>query len=251
MKRTILFLLLLATVTVIFAQDTITLAADPWPPFNMDPKLSANEGFMIEIARAVYEPLGYKVVYVTMPWTKALKETEDGAYSAVVGAALEDAEGFVFPKESQGQSSLTFYVRAGDTWKFSDIKSLEGKKLGVILDYSYGADMDEFLKDNPDAKWAFGDLPLQKNLAALKKGEIDIVLATTAVGEYTIQQMGMTSDIVAAGTDGSPDDVFIAFSPKNAKSAEYAKLLDEGMKKIRDNGTLAKILAKYGMKDWK
>ncbi len=250
MKHTILLVILFALTFGLTAQETITLAADPWPPFNMDPAISSNEGFMIDIARAVFEPLGYKVEYSVLPWTKALKETENGKFTAVVGAAHEDAEGFIFPQKAQGVSELAFFVRQDDGWKYSGISSLKGKKLGVILDYSYGSDIDEFLKDNPDAKWAFGDLPLIKNFTALSKGDIDVVLATKAVGEYTVNEIKLNDNIRIAGTDESLDAVYVAFSPKNPKSKEYAKMLDEGMEKIRKNGTLTKIMSKYGMQDW-
>jgi len=54
-----------------------------------------------------------------------------------------------------------------------------------------------------------------------------------------------TSDVV------KPSKLFIAFSPKNPKSQEYAKLLSEGTAALRASGELRKILAKYGLSDWR
>ena len=206
---------------------------------------------MVEIARTVFEPLGYKVVYTTMPWSKALKDTETGMFTAVVGAAHEDCENFVFPGEWQGATELAYYVRSDNPWKFAGIPSLDGKKLGVILDYSYSEEIDKYLEGNPNALWAIGDLPLQKNFASLKKGDLDVVLSTKTVGDYILSEMKLTDDIMVAGSDGELDGVYIAFSPANPKSKDYAKMLDEGMKRIREDGTLARILKKYGVKDWK
>ncbi len=56
--------------------------------------------------------------------------------------------------------------------------------------------------------------------------------------------------VESAGQVGAPEPVFIAFSPANPRAKEYARILDEGMKKLRSSGRLEKILGKYGIKDW-
>jgi polar amino acid transport system substrate-binding protein len=43
----------------------------------------------------------------------------------------------------------------------------------------------------------------------------------------------------------------MAFSPKNPKSKEYAKLLSAGIEQMRLSGELSKILAKYQLTDWR
>jgi polar amino acid transport system substrate-binding protein len=45
--------------------------------------------------------------------------------------------------------------------------------------------------------------------------------------------------------------VYIAFSPGNPKSQEYAQILSKGIQQLRASGELATILKKYGMSDWK
>ncbi|SFV56538.1 ABC transporter, periplasmic domain [hydrothermal vent metagenome] len=46
------------------------------------------------------------------------------------------------------------------------------------------------------------------------------------------------------------DNVYLAFSPNNPHSKEYAKILSEGINTLRKSGELDKILAKYGLHDW-
>lgn len=53
-----------------------------------------------------------------------------------------------------------------------------------------------------------------------------------------------------AGSVG-PTENFIAFSPVNPKSREYAAILDRGMAEMRASGRLRQILQRYGVKDWK
>jgi polar amino acid transport system substrate-binding protein len=46
--------------------QTITLAADEWPPFNTRLN-NKGEGYLVDVARKVFEPQGYTVIYENMP----------------------------------------------------------------------------------------------------------------------------------------------------------------------------------------
>jgi polar amino acid transport system substrate-binding protein len=45
--------------------------------------------------------------------------------------------------------------------------------------------------------------------------------------------------------------VYIAFSPGNKNSIDYAQILSDGILEMRSNGHLGRILFKYGLQDWK
>ncbi|MBF0379047.1 MAG: hypothetical protein HQK72_16440, partial [Desulfamplus sp.] len=66
-------------------------------------------------------------------------------------------------------------------------------------------------------------------------------------------QMGVLQDVEIAGTlpTDKTDYIFIAFSPNNPKSKDYATLITEGIKEMRANGKLKEILNSYGLEDWK
>jgi polar amino acid transport system substrate-binding protein len=49
----------------------------------------------------------------------------------------------------------------------------------------------------------------------------------------------------------SPVKLYVAFSPHNPNSKVYAEILSKKMIDLRKSGKLAKILAPYGLKDWK
>ena len=53
-----------------------------------------------------------------------------------------------------------------------------------------------------------------------------------------------------AGKVNEPKKTFIAFSPELDSSHDYAHILSKGMNDLRLSGDLAKILAKYGLRDW-
>ena len=235
--------------TAVYAQ-TISLEADYWMPFNGDGK--AESGYMIDIAKAVFEPKGFQVNYSVTPWARAVADVRAGKCSAVVAAGVDDAPDFIFPKEEQGLGVQTFYVKAGSPWKYTGVGSLKGVKLAVIKDYTYFDDLDSYIKANPKSvAVAFGEDPLRDNLRLLVGGSVDVVVDATAVLAYTANRMGIKSKVANAGNGGSPLPMYIAFSPADPKSKEYANMLSAGTIALRKSGALKKILAKYGLSDWK
>lgn len=251
--KTSLALSLLAVLAIHASADTITLRADEWCPYNCDPK-SDKPGYMIEIAKAVFEKAGHKVDYQTLPWTRTLREVENGVFDGAVGAARGDAENFVFSESNLGLASSTFFVQKDDTWNYEGIASLEKINLGVIRGYSYGDELDSYIEANKDkptkVQVASGDNALQTNFKKLSVKRMDAVVENANVADFKLKEMGMEGKFRKAGKL-EPDEVYIAFSPAKETSKTYAKLLDDGIEELRKSGELAKILDKYGLKDWK
>jgi polar amino acid transport system substrate-binding protein len=232
--------------------ETITLVADEWCPYNCEPG-SDKPGFMIEIAQKVLGEAGHTVEYSNMPWSRAIEESRRGKFGGIVGAARDDAPDFVFPGAPLGISGSVFAVKKGDAWKYAGVDSLSGVSVGVIQDYSYAEDFDAYAeanaKDSKRIQVATGETALSTNIRKLEAGRIGALLEDKAVLEYQLSQEGKMGIFDYAG--GLEEaEVFIAFSPAHAASKDYAKLLGEGVTKLRASGELAAILARYGLKVW-
>lgn len=253
MKYCCAFILILAMTTTCFA-ETITMVADEWPPFNATAN-NKDEGYMVDIARLVFEEKGIEVQYMTMPWKRALSETRKGTYSAVIGASKTDAAGFVFPEEELARTKLAFYVKKGNPWKFIDIESIKQMRLGAVAGYDYRQWLNDYIKansNNPDkVQILTGDVPLQRNLNKLILDRIDVVVDTEAAILWEAKRLGISHDIEPAGYGSEPSFCYIAFSPNKARSLIYAQILSDGIAKLRENGKLQDILDKYGLIDWK
>lgn len=228
--------------------DEIVIVADPWCPFNCEPG-SDKPGYMVEIAREVFGPLGHTVKYETVNWSRALAETRDGKYSAVFGAAVGDADDFVFPGEAQGQAGNALFVRKDDPWSMSSPEDLSGKVVGLIRDYDYG-ELNDDIQKHAKTDYAGGDDALTTNIKKLTAGRLDVVVEEASVFNYTADQMGVL-DQTRMEKAIEYDDVFIAFSPARAESQELAAQLEAGMAQLRESGRLAEILKTYGLSDWK
>lgn len=235
--------------------ETLTLRADSWYPYNGDPK-SETPGFIIEIARAVFAESGIKIDYQLMPWARAIKEADNGKINGIVGAAHGDVPNFVFPSEAVGLSRYAFFTLPSNSWTYSDLASLSTATVGYISDYSYGKTFDDFRnasgKGNKRLVANSGDKALEQLIKMLQLGRIDAVISSPEVFSWTVNSLGLKQDqFRLAGTPPETDEIYIAFSPKLPTSKKYAEILAAGVKKLRSNGELAKILARYNTKDWK
>lgn len=232
--------------------DTITLAADQWCPYNCTPNTS-QEGYMVDIARAVFEKAGHKVVYQNSSWADALADARAGKITGVVGAVPEEVSDFVIPKQWQGFTQDHFYVLAKNTWRYHDVNSLAKVKAGFIKDYAYNTTLFAFIQahqHSPDVHIATGEHGLEDNINMVMNKQLDTLIEDHNVFKLTAQKMKVLDQFTDAGASGVESPVCIAFSPQNPKSHEYAELLSAGMTQLRNSGELQKIMARYGLTDW-
>lgn len=251
MKRLMVLCVLLMMAWVCSA-DVITVAADEWMPFTGNEK--DQNGYMIEIAKAVFEKQGHSIQFKNVPWSRAVAEAEKGTYTAIAGAYVSDAPTFAFPKEEQGLGVDAFYTVSSSTWKFTSYDSLSSVTLGVIQDYSYGDEMDAYITKNEKTgkinKISGSDNLTHRLIQMTQQKRIDAFIENRNVCSYTMKVHNI-SDIKEVGNCKYTNKIFIAFSPKNPKAKQYAQLLSDGMVELRKSGELKKILDKYGLKDWK
>lgn len=233
--------------------DDIVIAADPWCPYNCAPE-SDRPGYMVEIAAKAFSGAGHKLTYKTTPWARALAEVNSGKIAGVFGASPEEAKDLIYPKQPFGQSRNALVVPSASPFVWRSIESLDPIALGIIQDYSYGEPLDSYIKahtGNPSRIQSIGgDAPLQANLRKLIAGRIGATVDDANVLAYTIANGKLTDALRLVEPGDTPSPLFIGFSPKIAKAADYAALLDRTLQDLRASGELTKILARYNLHDW-
>jgi polar amino acid transport system substrate-binding protein len=260
-KRTFLYsslaiALSLASMAMANDQHTITITADEWCPYNCG-EGDENPGYMVEIVRAALGKSGIDVVYKVMPWSQAIEKTRAGEYEALVGAARGDAPDFLFPDVLQGISINQIWVRKDSAMEYKNLNSLNGLKLGIIEDYSYGKKVDPYLKKRiskggDDIKVISSENATESNISELVAGNLDVILEDKNVVEYYFASRNLPMALKAVGNSVDIQDyedtfIYVAFGPGNPKAKEYAKLLTKGVQEMRRNGELNAILAKYNV----
>ena len=230
--------------------ETITLVADEWCPYNCTPG-DEKPGFLVEIVKEVFEPQGFTVEYKIVPWARAIRDTRTGRYSAILGAIRSEAPDFHYPDGAGFFAGTQAFVKAGSPWKYDGPRSLDDVTLGVILDYSYGATADKYIaqhrSDTKRVQLSTGEDALEKNVAKLLQDRVSVLLEDPAVMRYFLDRTNQTGAVAQAGVLENTE-VFVAFGPREEHAAEHAKMLSDGMRRMRESGELARILARYGQK---
>ena len=234
------------------ARPLITLRSDLWCPYNCTPG-SDHPGYAVEIAQIVFGEAGYDVDYQLLNWTRSIEEARQGTADAVIGAYQTDVPGFAIPREPIGRSSAGFAVRQQDPFRYNGPRSLDGHVLGVVATYEFagplGAYLHEMRGDRSRVQSMSGDGALAKNLQKLMAGRLDVVIDDSYVLARTIKELQL-EDRVSLSRDKTSVAVYVAFSPANKLSPLFAKLLTDGIARLRASGRLAEILKRYGVHDW-
>jgi polar amino acid transport system substrate-binding protein len=233
--------------------DEISLTSDLWCPYACDPK-SANPGFMVEIAKVIFENAGHKVNYNIVNWARGISETRVGKYNGIIAASKTDAPDFIMPTMAAGHSSNFFWINKDNNWVYKNLDSLKGRKIGVINSYSYGEEVDLPVQNkNPSYLIVSGDDALAKMVRMTDGKRLDGFVENPFVLSYLLKDMSEYKDkFKSASLNITKDtELFVAFSPQNPKSKQYAEIMSKGMSELRKSGKLKVILSKYGLKDWK
>jgi len=68
----------------------ISIVGDKWAPFNSVPG-NDDEGYFLDISRAVFEPREHRVNYIGRPWRRAVRDVEAGTRDALLTRGRMDS----------------------------------------------------------------------------------------------------------------------------------------------------------------
>jgi len=242
---------LCAAATAARSAETLRLRADTWMPYNGDPK-SETPGYVVELLKVIFEPAGVTVDYQNMPWADALKAANNCEIDGVIGASRVEAAKMVIPQENIAVTKIGLFVLKGNPWRYQNMESFEKVHLGAIDAYDYWETLDAYIQKHtaPQVTVFKGDTPLKDGIAKLRAGEIDIMPEALPVFTWELKSEGLSISNFHIAYIHEGDDAFVAFAP-NDDGKKHAAFFDEGIRRLRANGQLVKILAKYGLEDWK
>lgn len=230
------------------------IAADVWCPVNCS-DTADKPGYMIDVARHIFNQKGIETEYKIMPWARAIIEAKKGHINAVVGAFKNDALGFIYPNQELGLISNSFFTTSNENWRYLGTDSLSNMRLGVIKGYDYGESLNQYIQlniNNSRLQILTGeDDVLSRAVNMLVADRIDVLVESDIVFWYRVNQLGLSKQMKYVGQASEPMKAYIAFSPNNRNSIDYAKILSDGILEMRSNGDLERILLKYGLHDWK
>lgn len=230
----------------------VIVYSELWMPYNGVPG-SAEEGYAVDILKAILQEEGFKVLYEERPWKRSVADVADGKADLVIGAFKFEMPTFIFPETTIGETTMGFYSYLPN-WKFAELDDLRRVKIGVVSGYGYRKWLLKDIEDHPDNYESLsGEDAFPRLIKMLLAGRIQAIPSSSAVMDYYIMSHGLKGRLHLAGfgPNPQPEKIYYAFSPaRPERSKKLVRIIDAGMKRLRASGKLDAILAKYGLRDW-
>ncbi|MBE4607181.1 ABC transporter substrate-binding protein [Vibrio navarrensis] len=167
------------------ADNVIHIASGEWPPFiGSDLK---NYGFVAEIISTAFAAEGYQVQFHFLPWARAYAETQRGLYHATaIWMHSVERENDFYYSQPVSQEEFVFFYPSAKPFEWQSLSDLAPYKLGGVIAYSYGQEMDALIESG--VLYMERDGLAAKNLEKLAKGRVEIVPEEKHIGYYLINK---------------------------------------------------------------
>jgi two-component system cell cycle sensor histidine kinase/response regulator CckA len=192
-------------------------------------------GFSADLARAVAREMSVELQPVTAPWTETYQQLLSGKLDVLASVA--------YSKERDAVLDFTvpYLLMHGALFVRRDDRSIQAPSDLATrrIAHPNGSFSHEYLKAQG---WAYTPVfvaTLTEAFEALETGRCDAVPAVRIVGNHVIRTQGFTR-IVASGV-ALPDYTFRLAMAVRAGDADRLALLNEGLARIRANGTYDQV----------
>ncbi len=242
----IAFIFFIFCVVPSFAQsaDTLKIVSLQYPPYQYIED-GIIKGCAYEIIEEVFKRLGYNFDMEIIPWSRALYSLQNGKADAVFTIyKTEEREKYLdFTKEVLINQEIALFKLKGSRIDFNgDFRSVREKVIGTVYSVNYGMKFDKALIDL--SLQTVDSVDGEANFRNLLFNRVDLLINNVAGANYLIDMLDIHSkvEIIYPVIEAVPS--FLAFS----KHHDYSGLkfeYEEELKKLKQDGTYNKILAKY------
>ncbi len=237
------FALCAGTVSVAKADKVYLIVADnSFAPFDfLDPKTNTYTGVDMDLLAAIAQDQKFNYEVDNCGWNAALGNLNSGqADGMIAGMTItperEKSYDFSNPYFEDGQ---TLFVAADS--KLKSLEDLKGKIVAVKTG-TQGAKYVESIKE----KYGFIVQSFEGSdavYAAVQTGNVDAGVEDYSVISYRIKTANLPLKLFGEKVNVGP----YGFAVMKGKNPQLIEKFNAGLASIKENGTYAKILAKYGM----
>ena len=244
MKRIILIVYIFICI-IAFGKEELILGTLEYPPY-IEQTNNNFKGLAVDIINESFNRMGIKVKYVMLPIARSLKMLEDGEIDGFFSIKkTPEREGtLIFPNEFLFSQDYVFFVKKYSKIYFDgNYDSIKNATIGIVNSVSYGARFDKALKNGEFKKTDLSN-NFESTFKKLLNGRVDIVICSKLVGLAILKNLDALEEIQITGLPSETTVSYIAFTKKTNYS-ELSKKFDNTIKKMKEDGTLKKILKKY------
>ncbi|QNM98577.1 substrate-binding periplasmic protein [Chitinimonas koreensis] len=243
MLKHLLALFCAAGLMAVAQAQTVKLASLDWPPYT-GAKLP-DQGASAAVAKAAFKAMGYDLVIEFYPWSRAVDSGKSDPAFAGYFPEYDSADvrkEFTL-SEPMGSGPLGLAQRVDAPVSWSSIADLASKKVGVVQDYVNTAEFDARVA----AKQQKVDVAPDdsRNLLKLGSGRNDLAVVDSNVFAYLMKtdpQLKPFAGKLAMNPKIMEDKKLYVCFKKNAEGQKWAKIFNDGLKKIDVKAIMAKHL---------
>jgi polar amino acid transport system substrate-binding protein len=258
MKKFLAFLLIVSMAIVAFAScnfsKTIVVGYTVYKPMNYTDDNGNFVGFDTDLAKAVLEDkLGYKVVFKEIDWNNKYMELESGTIDCIWNGFTANSSDKINGVDTKRSDLVDFtygymlnqqcvVIKASNADTYKSVADLAGKTAGVEGGSAGESEAAKMVGENGKLEKypAQNNSFLEVKTGAVDFAVVDIVLAKNICGQ------GDYADLMIVETIELPSEVYaVGFE----KGSELTAKVNEAIKTLFDNGTIAALAKKYGFEN--
>jgi PAS domain S-box-containing protein len=217
---------------------TIRVGGDArFAPYDYIDENGTYKGFNVDIMNAIAIEMGFNVEFVPMSWEECLKALKEKRVDVLEGTSKTEDKMKVFDfTETTSNSYQVIWVRK-DTTYVTGLNDLKYRKVAV-----QAGDVNEELLKTAHHMRLVRTESQEEGLKKLIDGEVDALLGSKLINTYFLQKNDLSDRVKIVGETLHTTEYGMATLKGND---EVLNLLNNGLEKIKENGTYDKIHNKW------
>lgn len=213
-------------------------AEDDWAPYSSAVRGQA-QGFSVDVVRAAFAAVGVDVRFEVLPYVRCMAQVKAGRLAACFNTFPNKkiTAGYLLHAQPLFTTHSNVYALATSDAQQVRIADLEGRTVGVTRDYEYGAEFDQ----NANIVRSVVDKN-EQGFRMLLSRRIEFMAAEQRMAETLFKRdpAAFGGRFKVAGTFPVAS-AFMVFSKSTADGPQRVAQFNQGLARIRDNGTYRAI----------
>ena len=243
-QRSILFVVVLACLSLTAQGRTLRIVSEAWPPYIYEENGELH-GLDYDTTRIVLQRMGVQTEWQMLPWKRCTLALEQGKADAILGSyrTQKNEATLLFPSEPLSRIDLVLFYAKNRPYPFRALDDLQGLRIGVSSRYWYSdrafAESAQFVREPAPNHAA--------NFGKLMRERVHLVVNDRHAGRFVLDSMGL-NDAVAYHPQVVGRDFLYLGLRRNAGLDELAEDFARELRLLKLEPAYALLLARYGIR---